>query len=215
MPKPSKSTLPFPNLRRVKQANNYYCGPAVIEMLYSFLGKDITQEEIVQVAGVASRIKKQGMRVDEMAVAVQNLTPEYQFWFKRQSKMGELAKIVNQHHFPVGVEWQGIFEYDGPREEDEDDDPGHYGVITKINLKSRQVYLADPFRIYAGKDRKFTLLRFERRWWDINEVVNQTTGKKKKMDDYHMMFVIVPKEEDFPRKLGMHLRAYHPDTSFL
>ncbi len=77
----------------------------MIEMLYSFLGKDITQEEIVQVAGVASRIKKQGMRVDEMAVAVQNLTPEYQFWFKRQSKIGELAKIVNQHRFPVGVEW--------------------------------------------------------------------------------------------------------------
>lgn len=145
------------------------------------------------------------MLVEEMVLAVKNLTPQYNFWFKRQSKIAELSEIVNRFNFPVGVEWQGVFKYKGPREDDEDDDPGHYSVVTKISVKEKKISLADPFRIYAGKDRQFTLLEFERRWWDINEVIDCKTGKKKQADDYHLMFVIVAKENNFPAKLGMQV----------
>lgn len=176
-----------------------------MEMLYSFLGETINQDEIVKAAGVARSIKSRGMLVEEMAIAVNNLTPQYNFWFKRKSLSSELSEIVNRYNFPVGIEWQGVFMYKGPREDDEDDDPGHYSVVTQISVSEKRVLLADPFRIYAGTDREFTLLRFERRWWDINEVIDPVTRKKKQKDDYHMMFIIVPKENDFPARLGMRL----------
>lgn len=192
-------------MRRVKQKNNSYCGPAVMEMLYSFLGRKVEQEEIVQAAKISRKIKSRGMLVEEMALAVRTLTPEYSFWSKRKSQSNELSEIVNRYNFPVGVEWQGVFKYKGPREDDEDDDPGHYSVVTQISVSDKKILLADPFRIYAGKDRQFTLLEFERRWWDINETVDPVTRKKKQMDDYHMMFIIVPQENDFPARLGMRL----------
>ena len=145
------------------------------------------------------------MLVEEMAASIKNLTPQYNFWFKKQSKTGELSEIVNRFNFPVGVEWQGDFKYKGPKEDDEDDDPGHYSVVTKISVSDKKIFLADPFRVYAGSDRQFTLLEFERRWWDINEIVDRATRKKKQMDDYHLMFLIVPQENDFPAKLRMRL----------
>lgn len=205
MPKISISNLTFPSMKRVKQKNNSYCGPAVLEMLYSFLGKKIGQEEIVEAAKVARKIKIHGMLVEEMALAVNILTPEYSFWSKKKSQASELSEIVNRYNFPVGVEWQGVFKYKGPREDDEDDDPGHYSVVTKISVSDKKISLADPFRVYAGQDREFTLLKFERRWWDINEVVDPVTKKKKQVDDFHLMFLIVPRENDFPARLGMRL----------
>jgi len=201
----STSNLTFPSMGRVKQKNNSYCGPAVLEMLYSFLGRKVGQEEIVQAAKISRKIKSRGMLVEEMALAIKTLTPEYNFWSKRKSQTSELSEIVNRYNFPVGVEWQGVFKYKGLREDDEDDDPGHYSVVTQISVSDKKIFLADPFRVYAGRDREFTLLEFERRWWDINEIVDRATRKKKQMDDYHLMFIIVPKESDFPARLGMRL----------
>lgn len=203
MPKKFSNDLPFPTLRRLRQLNNSYCGPAVLEMLYSFLGESIGQEQIVQAANIARKIRSHGMLIEEMALAVKTLTPQYNFWFKRQATINELSEIVNKFRFPVGVEWQGLFQYKGGEDDDDDDDPGHYSVVTKISISEKEIYLADPFRVYAGKDRRFTLLQFERRWWDINEVINPVNHRKKQVDDYHVMFVITPVEDEFPEKFGM------------
>ena len=111
----STSNLTFPSMGRVKQKNNSYCGPAVLEMLYSFLGRKVGQEEIVQAAKISRKIKSRGMLVEEMALAIKTLTPEYNFWSKRKSQTSELSEIVNRYNFPVGVEWQGVFKYKGLR----------------------------------------------------------------------------------------------------
>ncbi len=192
----------FPNLKRVCQKTPSHCGPAVLEMLLSHCGIAVDQEEFVKAAGVAKKIKERGMTVDELALAVKKLVSGFQFWFKRYATISELAKITRSYHYPVGVEWQGIFEFKHD-DEDDDEDPGHYSVVTYINTKDNLIMLADPYRDYAFKDRQFTILEFERRWWDINEIIDPRTKKHRQVDDYHLMFVVTPQSAAFPRVLGM------------
>ena len=53
--------------------------------------------------------------------------------------------------------------------------------------------LADPYKKFAGLDRKFRIPDFEKRWWDENGLVY----------DRKLMFLITSKKEEFPRSLGM------------
>ncbi len=188
-------------MQRISQITGSYCGPAVLAMLLSFNGISVSQEEIVRVSGVASKIKSNGMTLEEMAVAIRAIMQDYVFCFKRHASIRDLALLVNTYKIPVGVEWQGIFDYETG--DDDDDDPGHYSVVTAINEKDKKILLADPDRHYAGKDREFRIIRFERRWWDINEVTNPITKKTKQIDDYHALFVIVDKKTEFPKELGL------------
>lgn len=196
------TNLYFPNLSRVEQKNNVYCGPACLEMLVGFCGFFFDQDEFVRAVGLEKKIYQRGMLVEEMALAVTKLAPELCFWFKRYTAINEISQLVNVFKYPVGVEWQGIFRY-ASRQEAEDDDPGHYSVITALNTKENFIRLADPYKDYAGKDRKLTVLEFERRWWDINEVLDPKTKKAKEVDDYHVMFIVTPQKATFPLRLGM------------
>jgi len=194
----------FPNLPRLAQLNSLYCGPAVLAMLAGFWGKEIDQEEIVRTTGVGLKIKARGMTIEELGLAIKRLTPELRFWFKRQATISELSRLINFFKVPVGVEWQGIFDYpDEEIDENEDDDPGHFSIVTHINTGNNLIKVADPDRHYAGKDRFFTILQFERRWWDINEVTDLVSRRSFEQDDYHAMFVLTPVEESFPMELGM------------
>jgi len=201
----SSSNLSFPGLKRVRQLNSFFCGPAVLEMLLSFHGVEIDQSLVVEKSGVALKIKQRGMTVEELALAAEKLVPDFQFWHKRHSTLKELSLLVNEFRIPVGVEWQGIFEFEDEAEDTEmdDEDPGHYSVVTRVNLADNLVYLADPYKSYAGKDRRLTVLEFERRWWDINETVDLKTRRRVQVDDYHMMFVVTRKEKNFPEQLKM------------
>lgn len=200
-------TLPekfFPKLKRVAQINSYFCGPAVLEMLCSNLDFEISQDKFSEVLGGGKKVKEHGMTVEEMALAVSQLAPALQFWFKRNSTVKELTEVLNVYKYPVGVEWQGIFDYEDADSDDEDDDPGHYSVIVGINKTKKLVTIIDPDKHYIAKNRKIGLLRFERRWWDINKVLDAKTGKRKESDDYRMMFLITPKGVTFPEKYGMN-----------
>ena len=57
--------------------------------------------------------------------------------------------------------------------------------------------MADPFFKFIGVDRKFGIKDFEKRWWDVN-IIN-----KKPVTDSRMLFVITPKGETWPKKVGM------------
>lgn len=194
---------PFSSLPRIKQLSSYSCGPATLEMLLSFAGVYVNQTKIIHAVTATNKLKNQGMTIEELAIATTLVAPGLNFWFKRYSTMEELFSLVNEFHRPVGVEWQGVFEDDEEEEEGEDEDPGHYSVVTGLNKKENRVTLADPYKTYAGKDRHFTLLEFERRWWDINEVLDPRTQKTRQVDDYHALFIVLPKKEIFPEKMGM------------
>lgn len=201
---PISANRSFGKMRRVKQTTPFHCGPAVLEMLASFYRISLTQDEIVQAAGAAQKIKTRGVTVEELAESTKKLAPKLSFWYKRYGTIGELSQIINTFKHPVGVEWQGVFDYDDEEiEEDEDDDPGHYGVITKINTHQNIVMIADPDKHYAGRDRRFTVLGFERRWWDINQTIDPFTKKDQEVDDYHMMFIVAPPKLTFPKTLNM------------
>ncbi len=197
-------------MKRVRQETMYYCGPAVLQMLLNFKAVDRSQRSLVDAAEIHHKIAQYGMYIDELAKAVERSAPEYQFWHKHYSTIDELSRLVNEFNYPVGVAWQGVFDYDDDDDEEEeeegqgdDDDPGHYSVVTHISKQENVVQLSDPFKYYAGTDRKFTVLEFERRWWDINDAIDPVTGKKYQQDDYHTMFIITRKSEDFPAALGM------------
>jgi len=63
--------------------------------------------------------------------------------------------------------------------------------------------LADPYKKFAGLDRKFRIRDFAKRWWDVNEVTIPGTKRKNIRYDRKMLFVVTPKKALFPKKLGM------------
>src|SRR5258708_5629373 len=94
----------FPQLKRLQQETTYYCGPAVLQMLASFQGVDIDQGQLVIAAGVLQKICENGMTLEELGKAIQGTAPQLQFWFKRNSNLQELSKLVNECNYPVGIE---------------------------------------------------------------------------------------------------------------
>ena len=188
-------------MRRVSQITDSHCGPAVIEMLLSNVGINATQAEIALAAGVQDVIEMHGTRVDQLALAVRRLAPQMQFWYKEHSTLADLEALVMQHRFPVGVEWQGVFEDEG--EADPEPDYGHYSVVALIDPEAQALIMVDPYHDYVLQDRAFALDEFNERWWDNNLVPNPATGKEELVEDYHMMFIVTPQASTFPESLAM------------
>lgn len=178
----------FPTLRRVKQTTSSHCGPATLVSLFSFLGVRTSQGRIVRSLRAENKIKDTGLIIKDLARGVRIVGKgNFTFWKKEDATIGDLDRIVNKHKFPVGVEWQGVFY------EDEEGDNGHYCVITEVNRFKGYLKLSDPYKRFAGLDRKFRISDFEKRWWDENGLIY----------DRKLMFLITSKKEQFPRSLGM------------
>ncbi|MBU0998045.1 C39 family peptidase [Patescibacteria group bacterium] len=188
----------FSTMKRVCQKSNAHCGPAVIEMLFSFVGVYFDQDEFVNVIQKSEEeLKVYGITVAEMAKSVKALAPEYNFWFKENSSLSDLQQVVEEYGFPVGVEWQGVFY------EDADEDDGHYSVVTHVDTVNNIIMLSDPYKRFAGSDRSFHIMEFDHRWWDENEIVDELANRKYVTREEHMMFLITPKETIFPETFGM------------
>lgn len=187
---------------RFTQISESHCGPAVIQMLLHNLGIEVTQEAVAEAGGVSSIIEQQGMRVDQLERAVRQLAPQTRFWSKNHSKIEELVRIVTEYDYPVGIEWQGLFE-DTLEDETQDSDYGHYSVVTKVDSKNQKLVIVDPYKDFRSQDRIFTFEFFVSRWWDMNNYSDPLTGNDLLVEDRQMMFVITPEEETFPHLLGM------------
>lgn len=183
---------PFPEMRRVRQISSYHCGPAVLSELFSYVGRNVSQVAVVRSLRAQKKIKKFGLNIDDLAKATNLLgKKEILFWKKRNSTISDVFNVINKYKHPVGVEWQGVFY------EDEDEDNGHYGVITKVDKVNNYLRICDSYSSFAGVDRRFKIKVFEKRWWDVNKI------KGKNITDKKMMFIITKKGETWPKKLGM------------
>ena len=187
---------------RFTQISESHCGPAVIQMLLHNLGIEVAQEDVAEAGGASDLIEQHGMRVDQLDRAVRQLAPKSCFWYKDHSMIEELVRIVADYDYPVGIEWQGLFE-DTLEEETQDGDYGHYSVVTMADSKSRKLVIVDPYKDFRSQDRIFTFEFFISRWWDTNDFPDTLTGKDRLVEDRQMMFMITPEEVTFPRLLGM------------
>jgi hypothetical protein len=182
----------FPKMKRVKQITVFHCGPAVIEALFSFLGVRVSQTGVVKSLRAFKKIKRIGLSVKDLARATHALGHgKYVFWKKANSKISDIETIITKYKFPVGVEWQGVFY------EFEDEDNGHYCIVTKVDREGGFLRLSDPFHAFSGIDRKLGIKFFTQRWWDTNLV------KGRILKDRRMLFVVVPQGQNWPKKLGM------------
>jgi len=172
-------------------------------MLLGFWSVKVEQDSVVRAARVVKSIKKLGMTIGGLGKAANVLAPELEFWYKHNSSVMDLSLLINEFKCPVGVEWQGLFEYPDSDEVGGDDDDGHYSIVTAVDVRGNLIRIADPYKTFAGRDRRFSVLEFERRWWDINTVINPKNGRKKQVDDYHSMFVVVKPGSTFVANLGM------------
>lgn len=192
-------------MRRIAQITEHHCGPAVVEMLLSHIGFDVTQHQVAHAGGAAETIVEYGMRVDQMARAVATLIPDAVFWYKNNSTMADIVALVRDHALPVGVEWQGLFQSDTNEsgEDENDEDPGHYSIVTRVDAERSLLTLTDPYPDFVERDRVFTFPEFENRWWDTNELVDARSGATSLQRDQHMLFIITPKSTTFPAALGL------------
>jgi len=204
---------PFKGLKRYKQLTGYNCGPATLQILLSHFGVETHQEQMIDAAGVRSSIEKQGMSVRQLAKVIGTLYPYMSFWTKRDSTVSDLVAMVREYNYPVGVNWQGIFEYEHVQEypgESEDEhetglsgQEGHYSVLVDLDTMSNYVQLVDPYGHYAGRDRFIKIQEFLTRWWDDNYETDPLTGGHKYVYESRLMFTILPKSITFPEELGM------------
>lgn len=186
----------FPGMARVREITNYTCGPATLEMLLSFVGVRTSQAKLIRSIRAKNKIKTYGIDVNDMAKATRIAGKgKLSFWRKREATISDVASTVQKFSYPVGVEWQGDFY------ENEDEDKGHYTVVTGVNKGSGYLRISDPYFNhyfnYGEVDRRYDITEFVKKWWDTNKVSGRTTVDKK------MMFVITPKGDSWPKKLGM------------
>jgi ABC-type bacteriocin/lantibiotic exporter with double-glycine peptidase domain len=194
----------FSRLRIIQQISENHCGPAVIQMLLENIGVNVMQERITEAAGAADTIAEHGTRVDQLAKAVRELAPGARLWYKEKASLQNLKFVLEEPKFPVGVEWQGIFD-DDPDEDD--DDYGHYSVVAHIDEQKDELIVMDPYKDFVDQNRIIKVSVFLNRWWDYNEVVDPRTGATAYKKDQDLFFVVVPVEFSFPAELGM--QAYY------
>lgn len=189
---------PFPSLKRPKQITVYHCGAAVLESLFSFVGVKVSQQQLVRSIRAQKKIVVYGLSVPEMAKAAKIAGKgKFTFWKKSYARVRDLHMIVNKYNYPLGVEWQGVFY------EFEDEDNGHYSIVTAIDMEKEVVRISDPFHIFSGVDRKFKIDEFVRRWWDENDIKIGDSTRTRRIRDTRVLFVITPKDATWPKKLGM------------
>ena len=193
----------FSRLRWIQQITENHCGPAVLQMLLENIGVNASQQEITEAAGATHTIETLGTRVDQLAKAVQELVPIARLWYKEKANLDDILYVLEEAKYPVGVEWQGLFEdMDG-----DDDDYGHYSIIAHIDQAKDELIVVDPYKDYIDQNRIIRISTFQDRWWDFNEVKDPQTGEKTFKKDEELFFVVVPLAVSFPAELGM--QAYY------
>jgi hypothetical protein len=199
MQNPPKDPRKFNRLRWIQQITENHCGPAVTQMLLENIGVNVTQEAITAAADAKLTIESHGTRVDQLAKAVHLLAPNARLWYKDKAVLQDLEYVLNIAKFPVGVEWQGLFD----DMDDDEEDYGHYSIVAHIDEAKDELIIVDPYKDFVDQNRIIRISIFLNRWWDFNDVKDPQTGEIISKKDQQLFFVIAPKQTTFPIELGM------------
>lgn len=206
---------------RAKQETGTYCGLAVLQMLLSSYGVNVSQDNLLDACGARATVARDGIPPHLLAKGVTVIAPDLVMWAKRRSSLQDLKDLLDLG-YKVGIDWQGIFhvdEYEAEEESpkrnwfdwwkrsDENEpelkgDQGHYCVALEVDIDRGYLKFADPYGSFAGKDRFVALWEFEERWWDDRIGVDES-GKKIYVLEERLMFVIAKKDDLGPEKVGM------------
>lgn len=205
------------NFKRVRQETGSYCGPAVFEMLVAAHGLELDQEKMVDACGARSSVMKVGITLKNLAKGLRNMHPELVVWQKLETKLEDIETLLAKKYL-VGVDWQGIFTGDEYGDDEISKweifwnrvigtpelkgEQGHYCIIMEIDLKKGNLRFADPYGHYAGKDRFVATWEFEERWWD-DRIDKNEKGRKVRVVENRLIFLVTKKEDEFPASLGM------------
>jgi len=178
--------LGAPIVRKVRQKKGF-CGPASIEMMFSFYGISSTQDEIAEIASVIEG--EAGSRIDQLDQAVKSLRPDYTLLAKYYSTIEEIISFIYTFGIPVGVEWQGKF-FD---EKGEQFEVGHYSVINWVDKVREMIHIVDPDERSALTDGWIGFIEFKERWWDENDVPRvDNPDNTEVIRNEGLLFVLVP-----------------------
>ncbi|HEX8924061.1 MAG TPA: GNAT family protein [Patescibacteria group bacterium] len=187
------------------QITDSHCGPAVLKALLGFNHVHIMQEDVVNAMRIKSKIIRYGMRPMQLALAVQKLAPDLEFWFKQEASAKDLEKLIHQYKVPVGINWQGLF-YDSIEEEkakSRTKEHGHYSVVIDIDVENDQIMIDDPYSEYFDVPRIFSYKWFKTRWWDTDEIIDKKNKVTNFLRTERLIFVVTPSGYSFPEDMGM------------
>jgi ABC-type bacteriocin/lantibiotic exporter with double-glycine peptidase domain len=198
-------------ITHVEQKWDAFCGPAVLAMLLSQHGVILEQHAIPKAAHVsAKQIDDLGMRLDQLALAVRKLAPNYTLWAKRHATFEDLHLFVNTYRLACGVEWQektSEEELEDLKKEGVDPekiDMGHYSVVTGIDMEAKKLTLQNPSYYAHKKEQVFSIDEFESRWFDTNQLEKDAPEEAQEwIDDNHVLFLVAPKAMSFPESIGI------------
>lgn len=210
----------IPQFVRYKQENGSYCGPAVVQMLLSSIGVEKTQSEIADAYASRDVVTREGIPVKGLIKAIKKIDPSVCAWQKYNSSLEDIEKLLAQG-FPVGFDWQGIFDHDEYGDEywnfqskwkrtlnelrgvpQLTGDQGHYCIALEIDRAKGYLRFADPYGHYAGKDRFVALWELEERWWD-DRLDKDENGKVVRVLEERLIFLLTKVDDTFPASLGM------------
>lgn len=131
-----------------QQINNYYCGPASLQMALGFFDFWISQKKL---ATELSTNKKLGTSNKKMLAVAKKYG--FQAYSQSNSKISDI-KFFLANNFPV------IVNFIEPKNQE-----GHFAVVSA--LSKNEIKLSDP---YNGKNFKLRLSDFNQRWRDQKNV---------------------------------------------
>jgi len=209
------TVLPQDGMARVRQLNNSYCGPATLQIRLQHYGIETDQEKLVAAGSSRAHVLGCGMSLEMLARAVRNLYPNMALWAKRDASLSDIEAMVREYNYPVGVDWQGVFETDDyadlPEETDVEPsiespllkgEAGHYSVVVDVDRANDNIRITNPYGNYSQEDQFFRVQDFLNRWWD-DRMDLEADGRRKYIYENRLMFVVVPREVEAPAELGM------------
>ena len=137
------------NLPFFKQETDYYCGPAVLQMILQFYGQTLSQTELAQIAGTTST----GTSPTRLLEAAQTLG--LQTKVIEPATISELKSLIDEG-LPVVVNFT----------EPESNFFGHYAIA--VNYDATWLYLQDPDSD-VGPQTKYDWIDFDQRWHDHDD----------------------------------------------